>query len=186
MAVYLIRHTTPDTQKGICYGITDMEVAEDLFPEELERIRSKLNGFIPRTIYSSPLKRCKKLANSLWDHPEIVYDNRLKELNFGKWEMKKWEEIPVSEIENWAEDYVNRSAPEGESYIELYERVLELWKQTPKNEDIAFVTHGGVIRAIVAHILGMPLDKTFLLNLPYGVVIRLDDSRFGDFKIRFC
>ena len=36
MQVYLIRHTTPNIAKGICYGQTDMDVEEKLFAKELK------------------------------------------------------------------------------------------------------------------------------------------------------
>jgi len=186
MPVYLIRHTTPDTPKGTCYGITDMEIVEDMFAGELNAIRDKLDGFLPDRIYSSPLKRCVRLSRSLWDQHEIAFDERLKELNFGSWEMRKWDNIPFEEVDHWAQDYVNRSAPQGESYVELYKRVLDIFNEIPRDKNIAIVTHGGVIRAIVSYILGMPLHKSFLLNLPYGAVVRLDDSRFGDYKVKFC
>jgi len=35
--IYLIRHTTPKVEKGICYGQTDLNLA-DTFEQEKERI----------------------------------------------------------------------------------------------------------------------------------------------------
>jgi len=87
MEVYLIRHTTPDISKEICYGQSDIELA-NTFHEEAEVILKGLPETLDR-IYSSPLKRCLQLA-SLISHKEIEEVPQLQEMNFGDWELKPW------------------------------------------------------------------------------------------------
>ena len=61
MEIYLIRHTTPKIDKGVCYGQSDIELA-DSFSMEFKEISKS----IPKTfekVYSSPLKRCTRLAS---------------------------------------------------------------------------------------------------------------------------
>ena len=82
--IYLIRHTTPQVEKGVCYGFTDVEVASS-FDDELKEVKRKLRGIQFSHLYSSPLNRCRQLAENL--DKNIIFDNRLKELNFGQMEM---------------------------------------------------------------------------------------------------
>ena len=52
MEIYLIRHTTPNIAKGICYGQTDLDIT-DTFEQEVVRIKPHLPKNI-QTVFSSP------------------------------------------------------------------------------------------------------------------------------------
>ena len=69
MELILIRHTTPAIEKGICYGQSDLNVA-DSFEAELELILKEVGQH--RKVYSSPLKRCRILAERLGTHSTLV------------------------------------------------------------------------------------------------------------------
>ncbi len=166
----LIRHTTPNVEKGILYGHTDLDVVES-FKEELKEI-ILTNSFLPNEhiVYSSPLNRCKVLAENLFSQ-EILFDSRLKELNFGDWEMKPWQEIDPIHITEWKNDFVNTSPPNGESIKTLSIRVydfLEELKPTP-HRTINIVAHAGVIHLISLYCLNKPLES-FEFNMKYGAV----------------
>ena len=60
MEIYLIRHTAPDIEKGICYGQTDLELAHTFSVEAREVLKQLPNQF--DAVYTSPLKRYKQLA----------------------------------------------------------------------------------------------------------------------------
>ena len=64
MNIYLIRHTLPDVLPGICYGNTDLGLA-DSFVTELQSIQAKLAHLTNPVLVSSPLRRCYILAESL-------------------------------------------------------------------------------------------------------------------------
>jgi len=83
MEIYLIRHTTPAIAKGICYGQTDLDVT-DSFEAEVMSIKEHLPKNI-QAVYSSPLQRCRKLAEAIFPkHPVQLFDD-LMELNCGDW-----------------------------------------------------------------------------------------------------
>ncbi len=172
MEIYLIRHTTPKVEKGICYGQTDLDLAES-YSEEFNTIHETL----PKgnyKVYSSPLKRCDVLAKTYSD--TITYDDRLKELNFGDWEMQPWDNIPKQDIEPWMEDFVNIIVPNGESYTQLSKRVNDFFSSLiEKNEhqNSIITTHSGVIRAYLAKLLGIPLKDSFNMTINYGDVFKL-------------
>jgi len=176
MEIYLIRHTTPQVEKGICYGQTNLDVT-DTFEEEVEMIRPHLPGKNIR-VYSSPLQRCTKLAAALY-HPDLVecHDD-LMELNCGDWEMQQWNEIPKEEIQPWMDDFVNVRVPNGESYVTLHQRVVNRFEAIKDSrEDAVIVAHGGVLRSILSHITNTPLKASFdAFTLHYGCVVKISVS----------
>lgn len=171
MEIYLIRHTTPEIEKGICYGQTDIPLANS-FENEIEEILKKHSFHSDEFIvYSSPLQRCKLLAETLFD-ATIHYDKRLMELNFGDWELQKWDDINKIHLNRWMKDFVNVSCPNGESYVNLYDRVLQFIQSlhSEPTKKIAIVTHAGVIRAFLVAYNNTDLKDSFIYNVGYGEV----------------
>lgn len=174
MEIFLIRHTTPLVEKGTCYGQTDLDVT-DSFHAEADIIKTYLPDNIV-AVYSSPLQRCKKLAQHLFPHNPINLHNDLMELNCGSWEMQKWDDIPRNEMDPWMSDFVTVSTPNGESYIDLHERVVACFQQISQNSGpSAIVAHGGVIRSILSHITQTALVDSFsAFKLHYGCVVKIN------------
>lgn len=173
MEVYLVRHTTPDIEKGICYGQSDLGLA-DSWKKEFEQVISKLPLKQPIKIFSSPLKRCALLAEHLGKN--IWFDNRLRELDFGDWELKTWNDIPNEELNAWMTDFVNVQVPNGESYKQLATRVHGAFVDliTPKDcEKVIIVTHAGPIRALLSRFQNIPLEDSFQIKINYGQVFHL-------------
>ncbi|MEC5147420.1 alpha-ribazole phosphatase [Chitinophaga sp. 212800010-3] len=171
MEIYLIRHTTPAIESGICYGASDIDVAGS-FEEEVKRIPPLL----PQKqldVYTSPLQRCEKLAAALFGN-NYIKDDRLKEMNFGDWEMQPWENISRNALNKWADNVVFEHIPGGESYEELYNRSIALLEEViARGKDAVFITHGGVIRCIVAQATDTPLVDAFDISVDYGHITRI-------------
>jgi len=172
--IYLIRHTTPNVAKGICYGQTDLDVTES-FEQEVANILPHLPNNIA-TVYSSPLQRCKKLAEALFPKHAIELHNDLMELDCGNWEMQEWNAIPKTEMQPWLDDFVNVVVPYGESYTQMHKRVIEKFEQIAhQTKPAVIVAHGGVLRSILAHITNTPLKESFdVFSCHYGCVVKLD------------
>ncbi len=183
MQLFLIRHTTPQIAAGLCYGQSDIDVTAS-FNEELISIIAKLDalklsGVEWHSMVSSPLLRCTKLAyalNATLNLSIINEDARLMELNFGDWELQAWDAIPRAEFDIWADDYVNLAPPNGETFAELHERakgfIAEVSNHLPQH-NIVVVTHGGMIRAMLAEVLQIPLKHLFRFQIDYGSVTQL-------------
>jgi alpha-ribazole phosphatase len=172
MEIYLIRHTTPDIAKGICYGQADIDVTTT-FDAEAALIKTLLPADI-RHVHSSPLQRCRKLAEWLFPQTTIQYHDALKEINFGDWELRKWDDIATDDIQPWMNDFVNVQTPNGENYVQLYQRSTHFFNQLKESAPIATVTHGGVIRSILSLITQTPLVESFsAFSLQYGCVIKI-------------
>jgi len=176
MKLTLVRHTSVDVPKGICYGITDVPLAPS-FQYELEKIRQKIENNSFDTIYSSPLSRCTILASSLFPEVEIGIDNRLKEFNFGDWEMADWNTLFESEAgKTWFADYVNTRCPNGESFSDQIERArsfLAHVKSISANHILVF-THAGILRAMMCLLQDKTPVEAFTTPLEYGQIITLN------------
>jgi alpha-ribazole phosphatase len=172
MEIFLIRHTTPDVEKGICYGQADIAV-KDTFLQEAETVARHIPEGAD-VIYTSPLARCAQLARHLAaiHNLPVMADDRLKELNFGLWELQAWNAIDPQALQPWMDNYVNVACPGGESYKDLAGRAQE-FIETLKNtsqQKILIVTHHGVIKALSAALLNISLEDAMTLTFGYGSV----------------
>ncbi len=179
MNIYLIRHTSVLVEGGTCYGRSDVPLT-DRFPREAERVKATLLNHTGKGQYeklrfiSSPLSRCVKLTEYLSSSP-VKQDSRLLEYHFGQWEMQKWDAIPPRDFTEWMKDYLNIPCPGGESYHRFYRRCGDFLEElvSQSENQLAIVTHGGVIRAILAHVLKIPLQNVFSLRIDLGSLTQL-------------
>ncbi|WP_426480445.1 histidine phosphatase family protein [Chryseobacterium sp. R2ACT005] len=182
MEIHLIRHTAVENPENLCYGFAEMPLRKE-YPEDFKTLEIDENYDI---IISSPSGRCRFLA----DYFKFDYqtDERLREMNFGNWELKKWTDIPEEEINPWYKDFVNIKASGGENLLEMQTRVLNFWNELIQKKDIHKVliaTHAGVIRLIVQTVLQFPLENMFNIQIDYGkkVIINVDAGIFSVKKI---
>ena len=73
-------------------------------------------------------------------------------------------------------DFVNVRVPNGESFVDLHDRVIdfldnELQNKTQKT--IVIVAHAGVIRSVLCKISSLPLKDAFQNKVDFGSVIRV-------------
>ncbi|QXU49218.1 histidine phosphatase family protein [Chryseobacterium sp. D764] len=182
MEIHLIRHTAVENPENLCYGFAEMPLRKE-YPEDFKTLEIDDDYDM---IISSPSQRCCLLA----DYFKFDYrtDERLREMNFGNWELKKWTDIPEEEINPWYKDFVNIKASGGENLLEMQTRVLNFWNALIQKKDIHKVliaTHAGVIRLIVQTVLQFPLENMFSIQIDYGkkVIINVDAGIFSVKKI---
>ncbi len=186
MEIYLIRHTSPKVPPGVCYGWSDLETTQT-FHAEAAIIQSWVQHQKGK-VYSSPLKRCKQLATHLFPEHAIEYQDHLKEIHCGTWELMHWNEIPADVLDPWLENRVFHPFPGGESYHDLYVRVTTFFSEIlQKKESAVLVTHGGVIRSILSYINQTALEDSFShFSLHYGCVIKITVDELGVFGYEIC
>lgn len=126
---------------------------------------------IPMTaIYTSPHRRCRETASAIARGREIRprIDRAFVEADYGKWlgrplkslyRVKAWQHLMSSPS--------RFRFPEGETLREVQSRAVagvEALAQRHQGEQIALSSHGDVIKVIVAHYLGVPLDLAHRLD----------------------
>jgi alpha-ribazole phosphatase len=170
MILHLIRHPKPCIAGGICYGRLD--IAAENPAAVADKLRIEYPGGLP--LWSSPLRRCRELANCL--HAQPSFDERLAEMDFGAWEGRPWDAIPRPQIDAWAADVAGYAPPDGESPRSLQGRALAFVAGLNVPEAV-IVTHAGVIRTLLAHWQGLPPDRWTELVFAYGSCTRVEVPR---------
>lgn len=174
MKITLIRHTSVDVPKGVCYGQTDVPL-NSTFEQEANEVFSRLTHRTFDKVYTSPLSRCVRLA-SYCGFPYAEKDNRLMELNFGDWEMKSFDEIDDPNLQAWYDDYIHVRATKGESFEDQVRRVsdfLDELREKPYRE-VALFTHGGVLASAQIYAGLITDNEAFKTLIPYGGTINIE------------
>lgn len=174
MEVILVRHTSVDVPTGTCYGQTDVPL-RSTFEEEAMIVASTLQGYAPfDRVYTSPLSRCTQLA-TFCGYADAQRDKRLLEMNFGEWEMQRYEEIEDPKLQAWYADWKQVSATGGESFVQQYERVAQFLselKEKPYSK-VAIFSHGGVLTCAKMYAEELSAEEAFASPTPYGGIINL-------------
>ncbi len=139
-------------------------------------------------IVSSPLFRCAEFAREVSERHGIPMqtDDRFKEIYFGPWEGKTPDELVAMDrdcLTRFWSDPVNNMPEGAESIAEFEGRVLAGWEDLVREysgEHLLLVGHGGMMRAILSHVLGMPRAHMFRLSVRYAAISRICIDDYGD------
>ncbi|PIF02216.1 MAG: phosphoglycerate mutase [Draconibacterium sp.] len=185
--IYLARHPKTEVLDGVCYGRSDVLPSEISLEDATKKVKSKLNGVDLDACYSSPLSRCRLLAEQLVGTENVNVDELLSEIDFASWEMTPWSEIPQEQQKEWGEDFINCKIHGGENFFDVQKRIIKFWKQVTQttNKEILVVSHAGLIRAILAYLLNASPYKIFAIDIYYGDVIQVKWSNENYYKIKF-
>lgn len=147
--IYLLRHgETGLNVKKVYFGHLNTAMTE-LGRESIKHLASNFFGSLD-VIVSSDLDRCHESATIFKHHKkaEILLDERLRELDFGVFEGRTYEDL-LKEFPKESEcffsgdhDYV---IPDGESIQMLFDRTFDVFEETIKKHEgkkILFSTHG--------------------------------------------
>lgn len=163
LELVLVRHGyTQWNQERRYLGWTDVPLAPGE-AERLEKLRTQppLTGEFCR-VYCSDLRRCRETLAALAPHLmlQAVYDARLREMDFGAWEGCTYEQLKDNpHYRSWIDNPEAATPPEGEAWAQFAARVdhfcaeLQQETQAPAVTRILLVTHGGVIRQLLARII---------------------------------
>ena len=149
MTLWLVRHAQPLVKPGICYGALD--VAAD--GQATQMAAKKLAAVLPKgiSVVSSPLQRCELLTLTLSAlRPDLVpiFDLRLREMDFGRWEGQRWDAIARAELDGWTDAFATWRCGGAESVQGFMARVGAAWEETlAQHRATVWITHAGVIRA---------------------------------------
>ena len=162
MRLYLVRHPEPLVKPDTCYGSSDVNVSA----VQCERVGTALLSTLPQdvAIFSSPLRRCAELAKWLsaeFGQRPVVYDDRLAEMHFGRWELRQWSDIPRLEVEAWAKEVVTYRPGGGESVLQMAMRVRQFHEELlhSHQDNAVVICHAGTIRMLLACQRGLPLAE---------------------------
>ncbi|NOQ16570.1 MAG: phosphoglycerate mutase [Methyloprofundus sp.] len=183
--VDLLRHG--EAQGGSCYrGITDDALSSTGWEQMTAKAASQAHWDI---IICSPLIRCQAFAESLATKLQrpLISIPALQEIDFGDWEGKTAAQIDADLLEKFYANPTELTPPNGEHFIDFQRRVLTAWQMLLKQhqgKQICLITHAGVIRIILAQILGMNTQHSFRLKIGHACLSRVEcfhDNKSADF-----
>lgn len=180
MRVHLVRHTSVAVAPGVCYGQSEVALA-DTFGIEAECVVRELSSRLIAPaceVRTSPLGRCRRLAHYC-GYTDALLDVRLLELHFGAWELMPYDEITDPRLALWYSDYVHTAPTEGESYAQQCQRVASLLDElrqryaTEPDAEVILFAHAGVLRATQVYLGRYTMLDSFDYRPAYGEVLTI-------------
>jgi alpha-ribazole phosphatase/probable phosphoglycerate mutase len=189
--IILLRHGKVNSDPAL-YGHTDVEVNSIENELLLEKLLQQHQQIPFEGVFSSPLKRCNMLAQQFCRQHDIALRtiDDFSEMNFGDIDGKSFEwlyknnekEGLWSKVEDFFDCPAVNTLPNAESLEKFNQRIVNCWQDmidlcyqlpstsTANNKTrILLVTHGGVIRIILAHILKLDWQNpAWYQNLKIG------------------
>lgn len=155
--------------------------------EQASRLASRLEGWGPFQIVSSPLLRAWQTAETIASrYGETVPQKMecLSEMGFGAWEGRSILEIESGDPEAfrlWKRNPFENIPPGGESFQNVSRRVGEFLESLLAREGDRFVvvSHGGIIRAALVLLLGLPLGAVWRMKISNCSVTGVDAGKKG-------
>ncbi|KVQ48667.1 alpha-ribazole phosphatase [Burkholderia territorii] len=178
MDLVLIRHPAVAVEPGICYGRSDVPLAASA-EAGARAVRARLAALgapLPDQVWTSPLTRCASVAERLAQAFGVPLrcDAGWQEMDFGTWELRRWDDIDRAALDAWAADLMHACAHGGESVARFAARVARVADALTRTDAPQWaLTHAGVIRAFASHALRVPLDTLLSRPVPTGGVVWL-------------
>ena len=159
----LVRHALCDPVGKAVAGRAPGVLLNETGRAQAERLSERLAGLPIEALYSSPLERARETARPIAERLglEVRLAPELLELDFGEWTGLTFEEVRASAA--WQQFNSFRSCtriPGGELMLEVQARAVAALERLRERHAgwVVAVSHGDVIRAAIAHYVGIPLD----------------------------
>jgi probable phosphomutase (TIGR03848 family) len=162
--LFLIRHAVTAQTGRVLYGQTPGIDLDDRGRTQAEGLVERFDGVRLTAIYSSPLERCVQTVEPLAaaQRLPIARLHDLIEMDTGSWTGRTLSQ--VRRTKPWTTVQRQPSAfwfPGGEGFVEAQQRAVgaveAIAKRHPRGR-VAIATHGDIVRIVLAHLLGTPLD----------------------------
>jgi len=141
-------------------------------------------------LVSSPLQRCARFAEELGAQLKlpVTLEKDLQELHFGAWEGQSAAALMETDAEGlglfWADPY-RFTPPEGEPVSAFSDRVLGAvarLHQAYAGERVLLISHGGVMRLLLARARGLPREQLLNVEVGHGGLFSLHVAADGALK----
>ena len=155
--IYFLRHGLDD--ENYIGGWSNVGLTKEGILE-VKNSASKLKGFPIKKIISSDVVRARETSEIVSDILKIpvTYTDKLRELNKGILNGMPKEEAHLKYGEYLDTRDIEKRFPEGESLLDLYNRIKKYLDEILKEDDTLFITHRGVINMIYFILNDIPLD----------------------------
>ena len=182
----LLRHGETELGGGLRGSLDDALTAKGW-----EQMRAAVIGQGPwDRLVSSPLQRCTRFADELGAqlNVPVSLEKDLQELHFGAWEGQSAVALMDTDAEAlglfWADPY-HFTPPEGEPVSDFSDRVLGAvarLHQAYAGERVLLISHGGVMRLLLACARGLPREQLLNVEVGHGGLFSVQVEADGTLK----
>ena len=182
--IYLLRHAHSTANGGGVLAGRDGSVLLSARGEkEAQLLGSALKNIKFSQVISSPMERCQlTIAPYLaLSKQELQIDDRLNEMEYGNWSGRRLAQLSRKKL--WSVIQSRPSLvrfPEGESFLEMSARANQADNDLfSAQESILIVSHGDVIKAIVASQMGLSIDQLqkFAVDPASITILNISEAR---------
>ena len=188
---WLIRHAIVDeNSRAMLYGVMDVPLCETSLIEQAPMYQA-LATRLPRPAHwkISPLSRTRRTAQAIFaaGHPAVplAVEPDVIEQSLGDWQGLPHADLPAR-LEYGAHAFwplrASENPPGGESLIQVIARIgatLDRLADQHAGEDVVIVSHGGAIRAALAHAIGSDPDVVLHFSVQNLSLTRLEHHPEG-------
>lgn len=165
------------------------KIDSDITPKGREQIgiTAEVLSAEPIDVFYTSLKqRARKSAEgiNLYHNVPIMTDERLTEIDAGKWEgryLTDIEKLYPEEYDNWKNHPAVFQAPDGESMADVYNRVSAALKDIVaenQGKTVCIVSHGCAIKCMMCYLHQWPVDR--IAEVALGSNMAINVVAFGD------
>jgi broad specificity phosphatase PhoE len=148
-------------------------------------LADRLGGVRLDAVHTSPRTRARRTAEAIASRTgaplEVV--EALDEIDFGDWTGASFHALEgLPEWRRWNEARGSACPPNGESMAAAQARVAahaDTIARTRPGAEVALVSHCDIVRALVAHYLGLPLDNLLRFEIDAASVSRIEVGAWG-------
>ncbi|SFK51395.1 histidine phosphatase family protein [Salinicoccus halodurans] len=189
---YLIRHgeTEHNANNNAYCGRTDVQL-NDEGHRQSRALSEKLKNVKFTAFYVSPLTRAKQTMSYLTEDYSV--EERLLEIDFGKWEGYTKEEISERFSKNWSEWQTTskgdvKAGGNGETMLEAYSRIKSLIDEVSikfPQSNVMIVAHNTIIRLLLTGLFEAKWSKyrSFKCANTSVAVLKTENDKFELLKI---
>ncbi len=170
--VVLLRHgRTTANASGVLAGRTPGVRLDDVGRGQAERAGARLAGVPLARVVSSPLERCKQTTRAVLTsqtaEPRLLTERGISECDYGEWQGRTLKELAKEKLWRTVQSQPSAAAfPGGESMATMQARAVEAVRRHDAEVEAEHgpaavwvaVSHGDIIKAVLADALGMHLD----------------------------
>lgn len=186
-SLYLVRHGhTRATELGLLYSDPKIEITEKGLAQA-QAAAKYVAATKPQILLCGAAVRVAQSSQPVEQETGLKAQivKGFEEWQVGDWEGRTYLDIKKNDPDQyrcWCADPISNAPPNGESIVQLSDRIRESLIELITNSEfegktIAMVTHSGIIRSIIVHALGMPIKNFWRLSIPTGSISRIDFSK---------
>lgn len=179
----LLRHGETEQGGGLRGSLDDA-----LTTQGWEQMRAAVAEAGPwQRIVSSPLQRCARFSEALAAQLGLPMqlEPDLQELHFGDWEGRSAAQVMETDAQGlgafWNDPYTF-TPPNGEAVADFSKRVLSAvhrLRQSFAGQRVLLVSHGGVMRLLLAQARGLPREQLLQVVVGHGALLSIQVAADG-------